>query len=545
MATKNKRKPKGRPQFSKRQREVESMDMRKDSRVPSDSRDGTSCMDSKPNDWRWYAQNPQLLADYASLPFGDPVGNEFITNLGTLSSVSVPGVMVLNFYPTIGYAAGETAPINVAMRRLYSFVRHANSGASNYDAPDLMLYMVCVDSAIMFHSWMKRAYGVMLDYTPFNRYYPRTLIHAMGIDFEDLEKHLNDFRGYINQYAVKLSQLWVPNTMSYTARHAWMCDGIYTDGMSPKAQTYLYNPQGFYKFTLTDGVGSATMVDRNSTPMKFADIYSLGDSLLNPMLSNEDFGIMGGDILKAFGESGIIKILGITEDYKILPVYSEEVLSQIENAVIVTTRQGSLNVTQQTTVGTGFLVSAPYMEQTIELPNGATALGNLTTVLPTMYSNNRLFNMHHADVGPADVIVASRLIPSFDTVTLGSISSGKVLVSGRFTSCGSEIVDNAIMYYNNNGVINQQSVMSYRYVPMDAAHYSFVTREIGMLETFDWHPIVYNASLYLQSGSGTATIAATAFPMCDVDYYTFLSEQIISNLHATALLSEFTIPQIG
>lgn len=188
-------------QFTKRQREVESEDMKK---VPNNVRRDASNMHAcKPNDWRWYAQNEQLMRDYASYSFNNPVGEIMLTGNPRIDSASVPGVMALRFYPCIGFANDETSPINVAMRRLYSFVRHANSGASNYDAPDLMMYCVAVDSAYMFLAHMKRVYGVMLNYTPFNRYYPKALVAAMQFNFDNIEKNLNDFRGYINQYAIK------------------------------------------------------------------------------------------------------------------------------------------------------------------------------------------------------------------------------------------------------------------------------------------------------------------------------------------------------
>lgn len=58
-------KRKGKDQFSKRQRDVESMDMRSDDRLPKGG----------DNDWRWYARTPELVKSYASFPFGVATGN--------------------------------------------------------------------------------------------------------------------------------------------------------------------------------------------------------------------------------------------------------------------------------------------------------------------------------------------------------------------------------------------------------------------------------------------------------------------------------------
>lgn len=148
-------------------------------------RDSTfNAQKSKPNDPRWYAQNPQLLRDTASFPYSWPLGNKL--NLGQhapeINKGSIPGIMGIYTAPTFGWADNPNSPINVAARNVYSYVRHANSGHANYDAPDLMLYLCAMDSIYSYLSYLKRVYGVVSTYSYTNRYYPKAVIQAMHVD---------------------------------------------------------------------------------------------------------------------------------------------------------------------------------------------------------------------------------------------------------------------------------------------------------------------------------------------------------------------------
>lgn len=62
---------------------------------------------SKPNDWRWYVPNQQLLKDVGSLPFTNALGaRDYRGTYGDkYNNYSVPGVMRIDYVPTLGYSA--------------------------------------------------------------------------------------------------------------------------------------------------------------------------------------------------------------------------------------------------------------------------------------------------------------------------------------------------------------------------------------------------------------------------------------------------------
>lgn len=114
-----------------------SKNMRRDAEIAdtaskeyADSRLRRDCYKSSANDWQWYAQNSQLIKDYASYPFGRALGSRLQvtptllqpgTDGGTLiNNQSVPGLMVYYYQPSIGSPTDANAPINVAARNIYS-----------------------------------------------------------------------------------------------------------------------------------------------------------------------------------------------------------------------------------------------------------------------------------------------------------------------------------------------------------------------------------------------------------------------------------------
>lgn len=521
--------------------------------------DRRDCYKSDANDPMWYAENAQLLSDYASFPFGAPLGTNLFPTLPLQQNIAAPGIMSLYYIPTLGNAKVETDPINIAMRNIYTYVRHANSGHSNYDAPDLMMYLMAMDSALMYHSFLKRVYGVIMDYTPTNRYYPLALIRAMGVDPDDLRSHISDFRGFVNQYALRIGANCIPNSMSYMARHSWMTEGLYTDSMSPKAQTYLYVPYGFYQFTLSGSpaVGSLTMrklfdpvslAAGTQTLNKVSDLIEFGNSLLNPIITNEDFGIMSGDILKAFGDSGVVKVTGIADGYMVLPLYSQEVLSQIENSTVLGMefKDGSITVNQNTGIGGGYLTENLALTFNLSMFNYAQGSKPPFQMFEPL-TFGRVLNFHHANPTAAEVMVATRLTTIL-TVDPNIVVDGDGLYPIPITYCGSELLTHAAIVTYTGSTINLNNVdfslVKYNFIEKavtDIQQQSQIHRFYALLANFDWAPQLLAITV---AADGSAAAAASML-FSDLDVYTTLSQTNYRDLHATALLSEFSVPQMG
>lgn len=311
------------------------------------AKDKPEVVKSPTNDPDYYGADPQLIKDSASYSYGWPLGNNI--RLGRfapeVNKAAIPGVMVIHTSPTFGWAVSPNSPINLAARNIYSFVRHANSGHANYDAPDLMLYLCAMDSCYSFMAWLKRIYGVYCTRSNTNHYYPRDIIQAMGVDYDDLDSNLADFRAFINIMAAKIGSMVVPANMRYIKRHIQMYSGLYMDSDQDKAQTYFFNPHGFYKFELQNDAGALKFEELLPIPthypnkiqklLTFKDLRDYANVIFDPVVMSEDFNIMSGDILKAYGPTETYKVDGITDVYTVLPAYDAVILDQIQNTSLI------------------------------------------------------------------------------------------------------------------------------------------------------------------------------------------------------------------
>lgn len=556
---------------------------------------------SRENDWRWYATNDQLLFDTANIPYSWALGAQldFGTYGADLNNTSFPGVFAIYTMPTIGDADNANSPVNIASRNIYSYVRHANSGAANYEAPDLMMYLLAMDSCYSFLSWMKRIYGVLNTYNAENRYYPMGIIASMNVDFNDIMSNLANFRAFINVFATKIGSMCVPASMSYFAKHIWMYEGLYLDSVSSKAQTYLFNPYAFLYYDQYDasGTGDSTRGVLKLMPMTnrrarftYADIIEVGNALINPLLGSEDMNIMSGDILKAFGPSNLIKAEGITEMYQVYPDYKEEVLDQIQNLTMVgdfvgsvpnvtnpcVNRIGSVVVDQSTDLFTGFLTSQPQFCLDDEYQNDRVKPGGLNYL-----ASKKVVTFEYDNITTANTMEATRMCNTMKVASAASIvnrysssdTPNTPTTANRWLldckTLGSEVACFGRVYWygvGSNGtwtLLNSEKFYTGHGFTVASNLTTANVNDImeGVIQEFNkWnilltkiaqfhrHPaLVPVATLIANAGASVPNINRSLMNglLLDVDKYAIVDEITLVNMSQTALLSEFNVRQYG
>lgn len=508
---------------------------------------------SPTNDPAYYALNPQLLIDAASHAFSDASGTripwspvEEHENILVPDIQSIPGVMSFRIAPTVGISTDQSSAVNVAARNIYSYVRHANSGHSNYDAPDLMMYLLAMDNLYSFYSYMVRAYGVLNIYTQKNRYYPEALVRAMGIDFDDAIKNIANFRLFINTFAVKLGSLCVPAGMSYFLRHMQMYSGVYVDDVSQKAASYLLTPAGFLMYNEYTGAGKLDFVTLDGDSLEaippkctIKQIMELGTKLINAVMLSEDMNIMSGDILKAYSANGIFKVSTIAENYMVLPSLDQNMLMQIQNLTMLTCEfaKGNsgyiedLSVSQDPT--TGMIKYKPEWE--FSNPQHKTTLMGI-----------KLITMPTDSIDPGMIMDATRL----SNITVPGSTAEFFTVN----TCGSELCLDAFMWYygvplgtptgwelQHLHLVEELNISITRAMTSDGGYGNLIDAldAIGRISTFDWHPNFkvmtnfenefYRLPIYMQ----------------DINNYSAFTANDLKKMNDVALLSEFNCPQVA
>lgn len=541
---------------------------------------------SKENDWTWYASDEQLLKDTASFSYNYPLGSpvNWDSFNAKKNKFAVPGVMSFETSTCFGFTDDPNDAINIASRNIYTYIRHANSGSSNYDAPDLMIYLMAMDSIYSTLAYVKRVYGIANVYSYTNRYLPQSLIQANHIDFADLLANLSDYRGQINTLVVKAGSLCVPDTMPIFKRHTWLFSGLYYDTPADdKAQIYMHVPHGYWKAEYNQSAApgmylqyhpwwsqfAGASAPRTNYTITLGRVLSVLRDMLDAVLSSESFNIMSGDILKAYTEGSIVKLEQIPESYTVVPTYSEEVLDQFQNLTMMgyfasEYSVGGYNtslyeaIDSATQLPSGWLTSVPYF-YVGNRHVGGDEFGGIDT-----YYENRMINFTHGDILPRDTMVATRLCNIANREYMPTANKPVI----RCDTLGSDVVHEGIIWHyaaDDNGeyALRHQDFTTSQYTSTMAnldtekaqddflvwvlTKYAKGIMEAGQLDVFYRHPFVrFGLYINMTTAEGTSTGYAPSYgSVFDADYWTVLTEADLLNMNRTALLSLFNIMQYG
>lgn len=489
------------------------------------------------NDPSWYNNIVPAMSDYANIPFNIPTGTTFSLGNGdnettpqTSTIDTLPGIMAFEVMPTIGSAHAPTDAVNIGATQLYSMIRKANSGAKNYDPSDVMLTVLAMDSAYMLYEYLLRAYRSIGVYNTMNRYEPNALLYAQGFGSE-ISTQMADFRGLLDLFAYQLGSINIPDVFSFVRRHSWLFSHVYCDSESTKAQLYLYMPAGFYKYT-EGQAGEPTSLKFIEWSTLFGSdvitnldtIRNAIDTIMQPILGSQDIGIISGDIAKAFGDSGFIKIQPVADHEALVPEFNLEVIEQMTNCDIISYDK-AFSGNAEIKVDNSSTVSGPFLTQDVHLNVDVSGSKMRTGV----GYRKRLLTTHKQDVTPDDVMVMTRMMANVN-------KADKVLAA-----CGSDIVINCRIWKMNHTGTILDPVPALRFVHQDIVMQTGQgTPGIGdqdfkvieLMETFDYHPALY-------SWLGTDKLLFRGF-FQSVDNYTVLGDEQLRNIHHVAILSMFT-----
>lgn len=475
------------------------------------------------NDPSWYTHIYPLVGDVASVPFNIPVGNFFnpiISGDINETATIIPGILTLRLAPTCGTSTSPTSAVNIAAQQIYTLDRAKNSGATNYDKTDLMMTILAMDSAYMLFEDAVRAYKLLGSYNYMNRYLPNGLLQALGWDPKDLNGKMADFRAAINLFAYELASINVPDQFDFIHRHSWLFTNVYKDSNSSRAQMYAFVPDGFYKWTEGQDNEATHLeyVTRNAG-QTLESFIELKNSLMQPLLGSQDVGTISGDLAKAFGEGGMIKIQPIEEHAFLEPVYNQEVLLQIANAVVYDNIQyQNMNIEVMLTD----LTSGPYIyAQPSVVGSGNNQPKYRAAVKPFLNFPDG------AAITPENVLVATRLASACD-------ASGSIISSGTEIAVGMTVWSYA---NTSTGLQLIANVVGSNFKLWATPGLSQLTQELE-LSKFDWCPARY----YWAMLSNVETYMGT---MIDINDYRLLESETIDNLNEVAVMSEFAVKDYG
>nr|AVA30685.1 hypothetical protein [Picobirnavirus sp.]AVD97006.1 capsid protein [Picobirnavirus sp.] len=488
------------------------------------------------NDYHWYVINDAIGQAVASIPYNQfpgvriNVGRAIAKNsiIAQPAKQTIPGIMGICYVPGPGRSKGATSAVNIAAKSIYSWVRHANSGHSNYESSDLMLYILAMDDVYSSYGEAVRMYKTAMTFVAENRNIPDLLLTSMGVKPDTLRENLAQFRYRINLLAAKISSMAVPDVCDIFKRHVFLTNAVYSDSTSNRSQFYVFKKTGYYTFDATTSSGGSLRYTEYAGPDEalftrtWQQVIADLESQIDPIISDEDMNIMSGDILKAYGSDKIYHLAMVDENATVDILSDENILGQIENAFIGVNSDGgdyAPSITQENNL---IMYSGPTCKI---LDMNASAVAAYSVA-----SGSRIFNSHKDNPDWKDALEWTRFVP-------GGMVDDEDDGTYSYSSFGTEVVRNfEFAYYyvspeDESLVINGTTC----FTSMLSNSNSVDKRIASLMSMFDWHPIMYT---HTETTVGGTTTVSDFFPFGDLKKYTLISPDIIDGINDAAVMGE-------
>lgn len=482
------------------------------------------------NDVTWYTRNPELLKSAASLPFATISGAP-----NRVTDVLTPGILRVDINPAFGMDSLYPTALNQAGKSVYSYLVHANSRNYTYEYQDLMIMIMAGAQIFAALAAGERVYGLSKYYMEQNRYFPEDLIRACGFQPKSIRENLGKIWFQLNELIARTNQIWIPNTFPVIQRWMWLNSNIFVDSTNARAQAYVFCQPRFYKYKATYSETGGGLV--SVKVVGFADeegvtwdaYYAAVSEMIDALVNDEDRGVIFGDILNAYGSEKIYSRPAFSSDYITTPVYSQEVLTQIENL----------------TIGDGTLIQCHGLTQT---PDGLSPVWQAAPSTPVVtkgyYPEAAVLNFHDGWAPtPENIAVATRLqaigVEKTSAWVPGANAGDPPVLGSAWVpkTAGTEIVIAARLYRaymdSNHARKVQKFTISNEQISSYSPTQEFTTN--GDLMAFDWHPFMYKA----------APISDPTLPYWaggDYDNWIWLTYPEALKIHDTCVYSLFGLP---
>lgn len=523
----------------------------------ADNNQKASSKDTTPrnhyNDPAWYFRYPELMQATAKIPFPNRPGmrikevfdtnwvvGDNVSDVALDNHITIPGILTLNWVPSIGTSNDSTDPASLTAFELWSNVRKEFSGNLNADAPDMFIQIMALSSIYSYIAYLKRVYRVLGTASPQNYMLPYGVMRAMNYTHEqttDLIARKTELYGITNTLIRMCGKFICPAVFDVINRHYWLNDRIYTDANTTNSQFYLFNPVGFYSFKLLDNPqgelsGGLEFVNLNVTNLTgdslIQYLYEYGLNMINSLSSWDSAYEINGYFMKAYGSSAfIIAPLDISETLE--AVYSEEVLYQIQNSTAVPVAFTDLSAM---TVSNN-ITQNPLNNAIIASPTVSVVYDNVPGYV--RYNEGGIINIPDGFDSPEFIVEATRLKTVFQP--RNSTKAGVTFD----VKCATEF----ILYMSITTPSAYDGEAGYFYIPggtivsllgeTDKSVQRTISRT-AWLSWFSHHPAIPFGVLY--NHDGTDTLAYSFFS--DVENVGTMSLKEFEDINRVCLFSEFS-----
>lgn len=506
------------------------------------------------NDISWYTHNPSLVLAAASLPYpyrpGMPInfglmrepgatGNEAIPALA-----GIPGVLRIDWSPSIGQSHNITSPASIIAREIYGKVRAAYSGQLSVDAPDFVIYLLALDSVFSYIGFLKRLYRALHSWSSQNYSLPNMLVAELcDLTPSDADRQITLMRADINKLWQGINELvfqsrkfTCPAIMDVFNRHYWLNDNVYTDADSLNSQFFVFRQKYYYRFELVDtpesvkagGLVYKAAPSLRTTNQPVQTLLEYGTALLEALSGWGDAYTISGYLSRAYEGVPSFAVAELLQGEVLTPAYVPEVLMQIEN--LSTVQPGpyfsAINATISQDVLNNVILSDPTIVTSKSWPD----------LQYTPWTADRYLSIRSDAPTVADNLIASRMhsfisgVDQTDKTVLLHIESGTEICLSMSLICANPAND-----ILQTGDPYDRYEMTTESVVTSAA--LSLGQGVPYMMQFDWHPLLRIFQPYKNASTNQQVWIVRFFG--DIHNITNVPKSVMENIHRVCILSEF------
>lgn len=305
------------------------------------------------NDPAWRMYNDLIGNQVASFPLLTFVGGQPNEKVITSEAVysardSVEGnynIATVLMNPSVGYANSTFDAINQAALKMYTQFSSANMKTTQYAPQDIIACILALGQVISIGTYIRRAIGFAGTTNPRNWLYPKAIVGAMGVQWDDLQANLGIYREQYNYTCALLGAVAFPKNLDYFKSMEAIYREVFLDHTTGMAQTYVPVPSSTWLLNeISSEEGSVLetyempfVVNNEIKPVTLGQIMDTWKSMIDTLLQSATLQYLYADVLKyvSNSEAELVRMPFIEDGFSQIPIYSEEFLLNIENCVVM------------------------------------------------------------------------------------------------------------------------------------------------------------------------------------------------------------------
>lgn len=331
-------------------------------------------------------------------------------------------IMKIAINPSLGRSFNASSAINKAMLELYTTLSAQNSKTTNYTPGDLGMLFGALGSVASLSSFIRRTFGLLRVASPVNWAYPRAIINASGVWYDDLKSRVAEYRNRYNLLCVDFDSISFPTGFDYFKACEALYSNVFFDHTSAKAQTILTVPHSVWVYSELASEDYAALktaeLGLSTTSMiKMETLLDVLEEQIQAIRTSTLFNYVYPDVLKYtdMNPSKVWKMTALDPTYAVVPGYNEEFMLQFGNMEVLgaptskaisTIENGPVLFTPENDVynvhGSGLITYVPGWDLT-----RTGSYGVVNTFVDHVY------NFHVDNPSAVDRVVASRFKPAY------------------------------------------------------------------------------------------------------------------------------------